>query len=189
MNAQPSLPWPAPATDWEHIEARLRRSAPTEEGFAANVEVTSLLFDLVRGDGFEAQQFDVGRMPIGVGESVAYWVNAVLIRDQEIILPFFDHRRAKGLTQIARTFVFSMMREHLAARHPDLEARLAIFQFPQQGDERSIRLSMHEPCSGLLPFDALDAAVTETYAIWREVLEERSDEARKTGTDGLGLWG
>lgn len=188
INAQPRLPFPAATTSWDQIEARLRRSSPTDEGFTANKEVTALLFDLVEREGFTASQLDICRMPVGVGETVAYWINAVLVRGDEIILPFFDHRRAKGLTALGRRFVFSMMREHLAARQPDLVARLAIFQFPQEGDARAIKFLLDDPNIDQLNYEQLDAAVTETYAIWREVLEEQLDEARKTGTTG-GFWG
>jgi hypothetical protein len=187
VNAQALLPFPAPATPWNQIEARLRRESTTDEGFIANKEVTELLFGFVQRDGFSASQIDIGRMPVGVGETVAYWINAVLTRGDEIILPFFDHRRAKGLTALGRKFVFSMMREHLAARQPDLDARLAIFQFPQEGDDRAIRFLLNDPSADQLTYEQLDAAVMETYAIWREVLEERLDEARKTGTGG-GFW-
>ncbi len=189
VNAQSSLPWRAPATPWEHIEHRLRRDAPTDESFQANLEVTELLFGLVNAEGYEALQFDIGRLPVGVGETVAYWINAVLVKEGNAVLPFFDHRRAKGLTAIARTFVFSMMREHLSARHPDLDATLAIFQFPQEGDDRAIRVRQLDAAEKLLSYEALDAAVSETYTIWREILEERLDEARRTGTDPGGLWG
>lgn len=187
VNAQPHLPFPAEKTSWEQIEIRLRRGSPTDDGFAANKEVTELLFGLVESEGFKASQLDIGRMPVGVGETVAYWINAVLVRGDEIILPFFDHRRAKGLTALGRKFVFSMMREHLAARQPDLVARLAIFQFPQEGAERAIRFLLDGPSTDQLNYEQLDAAVTETYAIWREVLEERLHEERKTGTTG-GFW-
>lgn len=188
INAQARLPFPAPATPWDQIEARLRRAAPSDESFDANKEVTELLFALVRGHGYSAAQIDIGRMPVGVGETVAYWINAVLVRGDEVILPFYDHRRAKGLTELGRKFVFSVMREHLAARHPDLDARLAIFQFPQEGDDRAIKLRLDDPSAAKLTYEQLDAAVTETYAIWREVLEERQEDARRTGTGG-GFWG
>lgn len=186
INAQAALPLPIPPTSWDQIEARLRRDAKSEGGFVANKEVTELLFDLVQREGLSAAQMDIGRMPVGVGETVAYWINAVLIRGDDVILPFFDHRRGQGLTKLGRKFVYSMMREHLATRHPDLDARFAIFRFPMEGDERAIKFLMHDHGDGHLSYDQLDAAVTETYAIWREVLEERLDEARRTGTGGSG---
>lgn len=184
VNAQGALPLPVPPTSWAQIEALLRRAAKSDDGFLANKEVTRLLYDLVQREGLSATQIDIGRMPVGVGETVAYWINAVLVRGDEAILPFFDHRRAQGLTELGRTFVFAMMREHLAARHPDLEARFAIFRFPQEGSDRAIKFLLHDPGERRLGYEELDAAVTETYAIWREVLEERLDEARRTGTGG-----
>jgi hypothetical protein len=184
INAQARLPFEAPPTPWAQIEARLRRDAKTDESFAANREVTELLYGLIEREGMSAVQIDIGRLPVGVGETVAYWINAVIRNGDEFILPFFNHRRQR-LTDLSCQFVFSIMREHLAARHPDLEAKLALIQFPQEGSDRAIRLRVCHPAETTLTYDQLDAAVTETYAIWREVLEERLDEAKRTGTGGL----
>jgi hypothetical protein len=149
--------------------------------------VGKILFDAVRKYEWAAVKFPMGRLPIGIGETVSYWSDVVLEDADGLLVPFFDHRRLHGIANPSvRQIVFSMQHLWVRERHPDLAyARLAIIQFPSYGETRGIRIELHND-SDLLPYKELDARVRNVYETWARVTTEKMRGSRKTGTGGTG---
>jgi len=185
LGAATPLPLMLPPPPWakikRQIEASSRRGA---QQASANCTVGKVLYDYARDNDWKAVKFPMGRMPIGSGESVQFWCDVVLEDKDGIFIPFFDHRRANGISNSSNSqIVYSIQNMWARERFPDLSgARLAIIRFPSQGDDRSIRIDFHtEKC--LLEFDEIDQRVRNVYETWRRISEEKSREYRKTGTD------
>jgi hypothetical protein len=179
LGALPPLPWPKIK---RQIEAASKRG---EAQAKANTLVGKVLFDAVRAEGWSAANFPMGRLPIGIGETVRYWSDVVLEDKDGLVVPFIDHRREHGVANASiRQIVFSMQHLWVRERHPDLaDARLAIIQFPSAGPSRSIRMECHRDID-LLSYDALDSRVRNVYETWARVSVERARDGRKTGTGG-----
>lgn len=136
--------------------------------------------------GVAGRRHDILPLNIRVSEKLVYWSQAVVAIDGRPVVPFIDPRRTtKRLTAAARQFVFSVMHERCLA-DPDLsEVDHCIVQFASLDDGSRTPTLYFADGMELHDFDALDAMVQETYAIWNEVLEERDAAARRgTGTSG-----
>ena len=175
-----------PPLTWSKIERQIEAASKRGEVQAkANTQVGKVLFDAVRRERWAAVKFPMGRLPIGIGETVRYWSDIVLEDEAGLLIPFFDHRRAHGVANSSiRQIVFSMQHLWVRERHPDLaDARLAVIQFPSAGKTRSIRVECHSD-TDLLTYDALNARVRNVYETWARISQEKARERRKTGTGG-----
>jgi hypothetical protein len=175
-----------PPVSWAKIERQIIAASWRGEVQAvANALVGKVLFDATRRLGWSAVKFPMGRLPIGIGESVRFWSDVVLEDADGLIIPFFDHRREHGIANPAmRQIVFSMQHIWIRDRHPDLgQARLATVQFPTAGETRSIRVESHSEAD-LLPYDVLDARVRNVYETWARVSAEKARDGLMTGTGG-----
>ena len=130
-------------------------------------------------------------LPLSLDLRVAYWWPFVMVIDGRPMIPFFDPRRSRRLTNLGRRFVFSMMNEAIRVRDPDLsEVQLGIFQFEPPIDDdgvqrRVLRLYTDDGLT-LLGFDELDEMISVTYSIWADVLAERGAETRRRGSEFRG---
>lgn len=176
---------------WPTIAAQLARSSTKgPDQVQANVEVGKVLFDAALRMGWAAVKVEMGRLPIGFGESVCYWSDVVVEDENGPFVPFLDHRRAHGVANASvRQVVFSMQHLWIRERNPDLmDARLAVVRFPPDEDDRGIRVDFHND-SDLLPYEELDGRVRTVYETWVRVSEERTRETRRTGTGGATPFG
>jgi len=171
---------------WSVIEGEICRLSHGADEAKANVGVAKALYDFATVNGITGRRHDIFPLNIGVSEKVTYWSPAVIGITGRPVVPFIDPRRmTKRLTAAARVFVFSVMHERCLA-DPDLsDVDFCIVQFTT-ADDGSRTPTLHFPLDlTLFDFDALDAMVQETYAIWNEVLEERDAATRRgTGTSG-----
>jgi hypothetical protein len=177
-----------PPVTWAKIERQIIAASRRGQVQAkANALVGKILFDEAKRDGWSAVKFPMGRLPIGIGETVRYWSDVVVEDRDGLMIPFFDHRREHGIASPAiRQIVFSMQHLWVRERHPDLaQARLAIIQFPSAGETRGISIEFHSEAD-LLPYEMLDARVRNVYETWARVSAEKAREGRKTGTGGSG---
>jgi hypothetical protein len=96
-----------------------------------------------------------------------------------------DYRRTFRLTAAAKRFAASVMHHAIRLQNPaDFGmARLAVFQFPQP-DKSDSRVSSLELVSDANLYDREQLAVmiAETFEMWDEVLAERTEKARRSGT-------
>lgn len=109
----------------------------------------------------------------------------VLAHEGQPVVPFIDPRKSRGLNKEGRRFAFSMMHERIRAADPDFQqVRLAIIQFGDlDEDQRHPKVHTDEGVR-LFSIDELEHMVATTYSLWTEVLEERADEVRRSGTTG-----
>lgn len=171
---------------WSRIQRQIERASNRGAVQSkSNVEVGKVLFDCARRSGWSAVQLPMGRLPIGNGESVRYWSDVVIEIDNQLVVPFFDHRREHGIANPSiRQLVFSMQHLWVRDRMPDLaSARLAVLRFPQDGDERSVQLTFHQEAD-LLSYEELDERVRVVYETWARVSAEKLAQPKKTGTGG-----
>lgn len=185
FNVQPELFGPVPPTDWSQIEATLRRKSKTSDELKANLAVAKGLHQFAQKAGMRGRQQDFFQLAMSMGQKVSYWLPMVLAHEGQPIVPFIDPRRSRGLNKEGRRFAFSMMHERIRAADPDFEqVRLAIIQFGDlDEDQRYPRVHTDKGVT-LFALDELEQMVATTYSLWAEVLEERADEARRSGTTG-----
>lgn len=185
FNVQPELFGEVAPTKWEQIEAILRNKARSDAEFKANVAVAKGLHEFALRERLRGRKHDFYQLAMSIGQKVSYWLPMVLAHGDQPLVPFIDPRRSRGLNRSGRRFVFSMMHERIRAADPDFEqARLAIIQFGDfDGDQRHPKIHLDESVD-LYSLDELEMMVAETYTLWAEILEDRVDEARRTGTTG-----
>lgn len=161
------------------IELACRRGAAQVN---ANTEVGKVLFEASRKLNWSAANVPMGRLPIGMGESVRYWCDIVLEDAEGQFIPYFDHRRGLGITNAGmRQIVFSMQHIWVRDRNPDLAgARLAVIQFPQERESRSVRVWFQND-TDLLSYEELNARVRLVYETWARVSAEKTHDARRAG--------
>ncbi len=185
LAAQTPLFGPTNPVPWSSLSVQLARACKKgEDQVKANVEVGKVLFDAARRIGWKAAKVEMGRLPIGFGETVRYWSDVVIEDGEGLFIPFFDHRRAGGVANASvRQIVFSMQHLWVRERNPDLmDARLAVVRFPPDDeDSRSVRLDFHAEAE-LLAYEVLDARVRTVYETWARVSEDKVQTQRRTGT-------
>jgi hypothetical protein len=184
LNAQNPLLGPSPDTPLAEVERAVAKASRSEDERESNLVVARLLHHFVRAEGMLVTHVDHGTFATRIGDSVAYWVNAVVQHNDQLLIPFNDFRRTSGLTEDGRRFAASVMHLRVREQNRDLaSARLAVFQFPYHRNERSIRMTV-VPEVDLYGPEALASMIAETYELWGEVLEEQAYEARRNGTSG-----
>jgi hypothetical protein len=147
-----------------------------------NTEVAKLLFEFNEARGFKAVEWDFPFIPVGFGTKIKFWHDFYSIQDRRPVLSFIDPRSTDGVTPLGRLFMFSAMHHNVAVG--DFEgAGFEILRFPRNKftGERQVEVFTFDERE-VVPEDTLNAAINATYGVWREVLAERTAQAR-TGTD------
>ncbi|AAK25476.1 hypothetical protein EIB18_18590 [Caulobacter vibrioides] len=182
-NAQPSL-LSLGDTEWSKIESGLKRLKNEKEA-ASNIEVAELLYNFIREEKYIAVMEPFGKLQLGAGVAISYWSDAIFFGPDGPTIFGFDFRRAGGFNDSARRFAFSAQHEHIRQRGDDYAtAKLGLVQFPAlRNGTRKVRVEFADQVE-LIPYDELIQMARETYSVWFEILEQREDEARKTGTGG-----
>lgn len=190
LNAQSRMLGLSPETPLETIVANIERGAKSPAEAESNEEVARLLFEDVRKRGFRTYATDFTPFTTRPGDSAAYWLKAVMVSPEgELLVPLPDFRRTYRLSSVGRRFAASVMHQAIRVQNPtDFgAARLGVFHFPQAStrDPRTVSFEVVSD-EGLYTAEELASMIAETFALWDEVLEERAEEVRKTGTGGPG---
>ncbi len=181
FNTRKSL-FELPKCTWEEIEAAIVRTCrKNPDWLEANLQLAKLLYELNLSRELVAVERQFGVIPIGYGANLKFWTDFYTVQGDRPVISFFDPRRGKGLTKLARKFVFSAMVHNLAVAD-FADARFEIFQFPVDAEKRrSIRIwEMND--DDIIDLDTLNEKVQETYQIWIEVLMDREAAVRRSGT-------
>ncbi len=171
-----------PDSPRDKLIASLRKDCRSAEEFASNEEVTGLLYDWIRANGFSVLHYDFGRLTLAAGYSVCFWTDAILSDGKNLLVLHPDFRRATaGYTARALRFAFSAMHHHIRGRGGDfVDIDPAIIRFPQPKNRtRSVRLINMPADLELFSYDELVAMTEETLSIWRQVCSENVEEARR----------
>lgn len=187
FNVQPEMFGPVGRTSWNVIEGVLGKRCRSPEERKANLQVAKGLHHYATGSRILGRSQEFFPLGMSVGRKVAYWLPMVLIIDGRPLVPFIDPRRSRGLTAEGRRFAFSMMHERIRAADPDFASvRFGIIQFGDvEGDQRSPRFHTDGGVK-LFSFDEMEAMVSATYDLWREVCEEREMETRREASGARG---
>ena len=186
INAQPRMFEAGPETPISTLERRVKNLSRSQDECESNLEVVRLLRSEVKARRFNAYQVDeFNGFHTRAGETASYWAKAVLVDENgQILIPCADYRRTFRLTALAKKFAASVMNFAIREQNPTEfgEARLAVFQFPlpQHATTRIVTLDVL-PNETLYTRDELAAMIAETFSMWDEVLEERTERARKRG--------
>lgn len=174
---------------WAQLERQITAACKhSEDQVVANTEVGKVLFDEKVKRGLSAVKFQMGRLPIGSGDTVRFWSDIVLADADGPFVPFFDHRRERGIVGASRNVVFSMQNLWVRERHPDLaDVRLAIVRFPSGTPQRSMKIDFHDQ-GDLLSFDDLDAKARLVYETWSRILKEKAAPKRKVVGGQSDFW-
>ncbi|WP_313612995.1 type VI toxin-antitoxin system SocB family DNA replication inhibitor toxin [Rhizobium sp.] len=187
FNVQSGMFGASPPTPWKQIQAQVIRASRLGDEQRNNLQVAKALYEFASNAGAIARRHDFFPMHIGVGKKVSFWLPMVLAVDEKPHAIFIDPRRSKGLAELGRKFVFSMMHERIRAADADFaNIQLGIIRF-QDGDddERSVRFYRDEGVT-LFSLEELEDMVASTYRIWLEVHEEREADARRRAAGGRG---
>ncbi len=179
----------ADPTRWDTVEQLIRRLATPGEEYASNIGVAQALHAYCIDKGVRARAQDIRPLRLSLDLKVEYGSPFLMLIGAVPLIPFFDPRRWRRLTETGRRFALSMMHEATRAADPDLaEVRLGVFQFDSVDDgSRLLKLYTDEGVP-LYAFDELDEMIRQTYAVWGEVLAEREAEARREAVTRSGPW-
>lgn len=185
FNVQPDMFSAADAIEWTVLERLIRSKATSDDERIANLLVAKGLHLFAQDNALRSRTQDFFPLALSVGEKVEYWLPMVTAFEGSPLVLFVDPRRSKQLTAEARRFVFSMMHEHIRVSDPDFgTSRLGIIQFGNAvEDQRPVKMWTDQGID-LYGFEQLDQMVSETYAIWREVSEEREADVRLKAAGG-----
>lgn len=183
FNIQLPLCGPADPTPWQVIEEQLRKHCHSDDELKNNLRVARGLYDFASSGRIIGRKHEFFPLAMGVGRAVSYWLPLILAIEGEPHAIFIDPRRNLGLSAEGRRFAFSMMHERIRAADEDFaDVRLAIVRFfDPEDDRRAVRLYTDAGVD-LYSLEELEAMVTSTYDMWREVLEEREQAARHSAT-------
>lgn len=189
--ARPSL-LDLPPRTWAHIEAAIRHYCRNNPHWIEpNLTVAERIFAFNQERGFKAVEWDFPFIPVGFGAKIKFWHDFYSIQDDRPVLAFIDPRLTDGLTPLGRLFIFSAMYHTVAVG--DFEgARLEILRAPWNPftKEREVEVFTFDERDAV-DEATLNAAIDRTYNIWRVIVAERTDDARRqppTGTnDGFGF--
>lgn len=185
LNVQPGPLVEAKPASWDAIRIEIIRHCKSSAEVEANLRVAEGLFDYAEASGITGRRHEFYPLPLGVSAKVNYWSHLIVNIGGRATVPFFDPRRTRKLTRIGRQFALSVMHERIRVADPDFaEVGLAIFQFAnsEEGIRPPIRFT--DESAALFKFDELSDMTAETYEMWKEVLDERTEEARRRASGG-----
>jgi hypothetical protein len=169
-----------PSRTWPDIEAAIKSQCRNNPGWLEpNLAVAKALFDFNKERNVSAIEWEFRDVSIGYGAKMKFWHDFYSIQGGVPVLSFVDPRLHDGLGIWGRRFIFSMMHHSVAVG--DFEhARLEILRCPKSKYTREREVEV-------FTFDKRDAveeamlnqAIDQTFKIWREILAERTEEARR----------
>lgn len=172
-------------TPWSQIKKRIEDLSKSADEEAANIRISKALHEFATSENIRAKSHEFFPISLSLGRKIQYWQNHYLVQKGVVRVPFVDPRQSYKLTAQGRRFVFSVMHERIRVADPDFsEVGLVIVQFKKKDDGTLLPILHTDENIKLFSFDELDDMVTETYSIWKAVLEEREAEARKKAGGG-----
>ena len=185
-NARSSL-FDLPNRTWPDIESAIKSYClGHSDWIEPNLIVAKALFDFNNERNVSAVEWEFREISVGFGAKMKFWHDFYSVQDGMPVLSFVDPRLQDGLGILGRTFVFSAM-HHLVAVGDFEGARLEILRFPQNKftGQREVEVFTFDE-RDIVEEVVLNEAIDRTFKIWREILAERTEEARRhpsTGTN------
>jgi hypothetical protein len=172
--------------EWNVVENQIRLFSRSDDEFNLNIPVARQLYDHCVEHEVEATEIDGFPISFSVGPKLLCWSPALFIYPDRITVPFMDFRRSRNLTREARRCIFSLQHHALRVNNPDYRdaVGLEVFQFGL-GASRPIQSKPEDDC-WLFSYDQLEDMITQTQRLWFDVLADREEEVRRTGTGKRG---
>jgi hypothetical protein len=173
---------------WSDIEQAIKRLCrKNPHWLEPNLSIAKTIFHFNQERAFRAIEWEFPSVPIGFGAKIKFWHDLYSIQGEQPVLAFIDPRLSDGLTSLGRLFIFSAMYHTVAIGDFD-GATLEVLRLPQEKFSKKRKVEVFK-------FDRRDAvdeltlnnAITRTFAIWQEVLLERTEEARRRPAADGGL--
>jgi hypothetical protein len=175
-------------TLWHRIEAKIKKSSnkPVEE--EVNLQVAQALYSFAQERQVRGRRQEFFPLALGIGEKVTYWLRFYIFLEGQPFAVFIDPRRSRGLaSKDARQFFFSMMHQGIRVADPDFaQIGLAIIQLDKDDDGTRIPRVHTDKGVELLSVETLESMISETYALWCEICEQRAPTARRSSGGGSG---
>ncbi|MDP3117974.1 MAG: hypothetical protein Q8N19_12770 [Phenylobacterium sp.] len=177
---------PKPTTD-DILAAVAAQSRKGEERRSC-LELARLFHELVLERSVVAASREFGRLQLGMGVSVSYCSDVVLLQAGEAPSVVGVNYRRRPYTAGGLRFALSAMHEQSRALERDLSgARLSMLQFPQRAKRpRTAEITFGDGIE-LFDYEQLARMAADTCRLWNEVQEAAEDKARRTDTSGW--WG
>jgi hypothetical protein len=173
-------------TPWSIIKENIIAEGTSASESNLNFRAGEALYAFAEEHKLRGRRYDISPLPIGVSEKISYWFNAAIAVDGIATLLFMDPRQTEKLSADGRRFVFSAMHQRCLA-YPDLVGiRFGVIQLAKRGgSSRAVEFFTNEGID-LIDFATMDAMVRELYDMWRDILEEREEDARRRGGSTTG---
>lgn len=184
VNRQPGV-FASERDTWQIVEKHIKAASRSGEEQDLNLPVARQLYDYCVAESVQAVELDGFPISFSVGPKLLCWSPALFLYSDRMTVPFLDLRRSRRLHREARRCIYSLQHHALRVNNPDYQdVTFEIFQFePNKG--RSIRALPEDNC-WLFSYEQLEQMITQTQNLWFDVLVNREEEARRTGTGKKG---
>ncbi|MGN6423810.1 MAG: type VI toxin-antitoxin system SocB family DNA replication inhibitor toxin [Asticcacaulis sp.] len=175
---------------WENVKAGILKECRTQPAKIPNLATGKGLYNFCIDNSVQSIARDFGQFRLKFGQSVVYWEDIIVqIKGRPYVI-CVDPRLSNGLNSQSKSFVFSMMHEHIRANNPDyVSIQFAVCQFERNIDGVRKVIISQEDGYELYTLDRLEDLTGETLEAWRKISTEREEEVRRgtkrTGTGGL----
>jgi hypothetical protein len=168
---------------WAVVEAEIKALARSDVEEKMNLLVSKSIYQFCEWEKLNARELDGFPLTLSIGWKLTCWAPALFLYPDRMTVPFFDMRRAYGLTYGAATFMFSAMHLALRVNNPDYSpVEFEILRL-RNNKTRSI-VPIPERGRKLFTYEELEEMVAVTHGIWVDVLLGRRDDARRGGGAG-----
>jgi hypothetical protein len=183
LNILPNMLGDGSRTPLEVIRRNVRSACKSEKEVNANWKTVEALYAFSEEHGIRGRQYELLSLPVGIGESVRYWSNAIVSVDGIPMILYVDPRKTANLRILGRKFVFSVQNERIKAYQDLNSVALGIIEFTTDKSGYYKPKLTASDRTGLYDYTTLNKMVKELYTIWRQVLDEREEQNRRTGTE------
>lgn len=179
-----------PPTPWQIIDRRIRslsRNVKDDAEYEQNCMIAKCLHDYASSVKLVGRTQDFPAFHMGAVAAIKLWLSMTVVVDGKAYAMFIDPRRQNGLNEAGRRFAFSMMHEAIRVADEDFSSiGLLVLRFGSRKGGRTINVYNAEGVA-LYGMEELQAMVSRTYEIWREIHEgrDRDSRGRATGTGPL----
>lgn len=184
VNRQPGV-FESKRDDWTTIEGNIRSACRSDDEWHMNEPVARQLFNYCVESAVRAIEVEGFPISFSVGPKLMCWSPAIFIYPDRITIPFLDLRRTRNLHREAMRCIFSLQHHALRVNNPDhSEITFEILKFANTS-ERSLQVHTEDE-RWLFSYEELEQMIAVTQRLWFDVLAEREEEIRRTGTGKTG---
>jgi hypothetical protein len=184
VNRQPGV-FKSERDSWGTVRKHIETACRSPEEWEMNEPVAQQLYDYCAEEGVRAIEVEGYPISFSVGPKLMCWSPAVFLYRDRATIPFLDLRRSRNLHREGMRCIFSLQHHALRVNNPDYaDVTFQVFKF-EKDESRTIRVHEEEG-RWLFTYEQLEAMIARTQRLWFDVLAEREEEIRRTGTGKKG---